>query len=52
MKRIYKNWTVHNLLAHPISEIVWLLSFGRLENVSNWIHDVTVPSHVSGEGRG
>ena len=52
MKKLYKNWTVHNLLAHPLSEIVWLLSFGKLEHVSNWIHDVTLPNHEVGSGRG
>lgn len=52
MSKLYKNWTVHNLLAHPLSEIVWLITFGRAERLSNYIHDVTVPEHQSGEGRG
>ena len=52
MHIIYRNWTVHNLLAHPISEIVWLVSFGKLEKLSNFIHDITVPVHNEGEGRG
>ena len=52
MKRIYKNWTVHNLIAHPLSEIIWLLTFGKAERLSGWVHDVTLPPHNEGEGRG
>lgn len=43
MTILYKNWTIHNLLAHPLSEIVWLISFGKCEKISNYIHDVTIP---------
>jgi hypothetical protein len=43
----YKNWTVHNLVSHPLSEVVyWLVlpfSRTRAEKVSNWVHDVTIP---------
>ena len=42
-------WTLHNLMAHPLSEVVYLLGF---ENFSNWIHDSTVPEHEPGTGRG
>ena len=53
MSIIYRNWTVHNLFAHPLSEIIWLISFGKLENFSNWIHDITIPSDAEvGSGRG
>jgi len=45
-------WTLHNLVGHPVSEIVWLLSLGRAEHLSNWLHDVTVPLHERGKGRG
>ena len=51
-KKIYKNWTVHNLIGHPLSEIVWIISFGKLAKLSNWVYDVTIPEHNSGEGRG
>jgi len=51
MNRLYRNWTIHNLIAHPLSEIVWLLTLGYGRKVSDWIHDVTVPDH-DGEGRG
>jgi hypothetical protein len=56
MSRIFQNWTFHNLVAHPVSEIVYWLArpFGvaRAEALSGWIHDSTVPPHSEGEGRG
>ena len=42
-------WTLHNVVAHPLSEIVYLIGF---EQVSNWIHDATVPEHEPENGRG
>jgi hypothetical protein len=42
-------WSFHNLVAHPISEIVWLLGFRKL---SDSIHDKSVPKHEEGQGRG
>ena len=42
-------WTLHNVVAHPLSELVYLIGF---EQASNWIHDVTVPEHESGTERG
>lgn len=50
--KLYRNWTVHNLIAHPLSEIIWLLSLGKAKRLSNYVHDVTVPLHQEGEGRG
>lgn len=52
MQKLYRNWTVHNIIAHPLSEVVWLISCGKLESFSNWIHDVTLPIHPKGQGRG
>ncbi len=57
MSRLFQNWTFHNLVAHPVSEVVyWLVRpFGRhrAEVVSGWIHDSTVPpKHLEGEGQG
>jgi len=57
MNKLWKNWTVHNLLSHPVSEVLYLISFpfvGRekAENISGWIHDATLPDHVRGTGRG
>ena len=40
-------WAVHNLIAHPISEVChWIGKFG------DWLHDATVPEHEEGTGRG
>ena len=52
MSKIYKNRTVHNLLAHPLMEIIYLLSFGKAEKFCNYIHDSTIPDHIAGNGRG
>lgn len=49
LSHLYKNWTVHNLVAHPLSEILHLLGF---EDLSNAVHDGTVPPHTPGTGRG
>lgn len=42
-------WTLHNLVAHPLSEV--LFQFGA-ERAGNWFHDVTIPWHEKGTGRG
>jgi hypothetical protein len=42
-------WTLHNFVAHPLSEVVFQLGF---EQLSNTIHDITVPEHEPGTGRG
>ena len=42
-------WTLHNLVAHPLSEVLYQLGF---ENEGNRIHDWTVPTHERGTGRG
>jgi len=53
MKYIYQNWPIHNLIAHPLSEIVhWFTSPFFGSKVSGWIHDITIPRHNKGEGRG
>ena len=49
MKFLYKNWFVHNTLAHPLHELLYLtmrlMLFGksRSRTVSDWLHDVTIP---------
>ena len=47
-------WTVHNLIAHPLSEIIYVVGLGSspAERLGNWIHDATVPDHIGGSGRG
>ena len=42
-------WTLHNVIAHPLSELVYQLGW---EDLSHRIHDRTVPTHPTGTGRG
>ena len=42
-------WTLHNLIAHPASEVLFQLGF---ENAGNKLHDWTIPAHEPGTGRG
>lgn len=42
-------WTIHNLIAHPMSEILYQLG---MEDLGNRLHDATVPTHESGTGHG
>jgi len=50
MHRIYRNFPVHNLIAHPLSEIAyWIVRpFGKLRatKVSTFIHDCTLPRNT------
>jgi hypothetical protein len=47
MKKLYKNWLVHNMIAHPLSEIVyWIvrpLGLKKAEDASGHVHDGTIP---------
>ena len=47
MKKIYKNWFVHNMFAHPLSEVVYwaVRPFGKknAEDISGVVHDITIP---------
>ena len=47
MSKIYRNWFVHNMFAHPLSEVAyWLVRlFGKkkAEDISGVIHDITIP---------
>lgn len=42
-------WTLHNVVAHPLSELLDQLGAHR---AAEWMHDVTVPIHDAGTGRG
>ena len=42
-------WTLRNLVAHPLSEVLFQVGF---EEWSNWVHDITIPEHEPGTGRG
>ena len=57
MSFIYRNWTVHNLVGHPLSEVSYLVSLpfvgkNKAEGISGWVHDATLPVHESATGRG
>ena len=47
MRKIYKNWFVHNMFAHPLSEVAyWFvrpLGDKKARDVSGVIHDCTIP---------
>jgi hypothetical protein len=47
-------WAIHNLIAHPISEIAYWLGFliPQIRQFGEWLHDATVPEHEPGTGRG
>jgi hypothetical protein len=40
-------WAVHNLIAHPASELLYWV---RLRRLSYWVHDQTVPVHDTATG--
>ena len=42
-------WSGHNLIGHPISELLFLAGF---KETSNWIHDITMPDFNHDPDRG
>ena len=43
-------WAIHNLIAHPLSEVLYWIGFMRL---GNKLHDATIPIHdTDKDGRG
>jgi len=42
-------WTFHNVVAHPLSEVLFQIGF---EDAGNLLHDWSVPQHDPGTGRG
>ncbi len=42
-------WTLHNLVAHPLSELLFQAGLRRW---SDKVHDLTVPEDEPGTGRG
>lgn len=43
LEKFYKNFTFHNIVAHPVMEILKIMSFERIGNI---IHDKTIPDNV------
>ena len=57
IKRLWKNWTVHNMISHPASELAFwgCIPFVGKETatvIAGKIHDCTIPDHTPGKGRG
>lgn len=46
LKKFYKNFTFHNIVAHPLMEILKIMSFERIGNI---IHDKTIPDNIGME---
>lgn len=42
-------WSFHNLIAHPLSEIIHLFGFTE---AGNKLHDWSIPEHEPEQGRG
>ena len=42
-------WTFHNVVAHPLSEILFQIGF---EDAGNRLHDWSAPLYDPGTGRG
>lgn len=43
MEKLWRNWAVHNIVAHPLMEITRIISFNKLNNLGDMIHDLTLP---------
>jgi len=43
------SWSLHNLIAHPVSELLFWVGLGK---AGNWLHDVTLPIDSTIEPRG
>lgn len=46
LKRLYKNWLVHNMLAHPA---MYLIAYFDVK-LSRQVHDATLPDHDAPKG--
>lgn len=50
MSKIYKNWAFHNLIAHPVSELLyWFarpLGKAAAVKISTILHDSTIPAEA------
>jgi hypothetical protein len=42
-------WTAHNVVGHPLSELLFQAGLRRWADLA---HDLTVPEHKPGTGRG
>ncbi len=55
MKKLYQNWTFHNIISHPLSEITYLLvrpfSAYYADKWCGIVHDFSLPLEFE-NGRG
>lgn len=47
-------WAVHNLLAHPLSQLLYMAGWlvPGCQQLGDRLHDATVPEHEWGTGHG
>jgi hypothetical protein len=47
-------WALHNVVAHPFGELLYWAGclWPKLREYGNRLHDVTIPAHAPGTGRG
>lgn len=43
MKRLYQNWPVHNLIGHPLMQVLMWLGMSKIAALA---HDETLPSNA------
>jgi len=46
VKRLYKNWPIHNIVGHPAMEI---LTWFKMHSLARKIHDGTLPPEQENE---
>ena len=44
LRHLYRNWTFHNVIAHPALALLQLIGLPR---AASWVHDITVPTEES-----
>ena len=56
MSKLYRNFFVHNMFGHPLSEVLyWIVrpcGANKATNTAGWFHDLTAPRHSKKNGRG
>lgn len=45
---IHWRWTLHNVVGHPLSELLYKLG---LRSLGQWAHDATLPDPIGDDAR-
>lgn len=45
LDKFIRNWTFHNLISHPLSELIFLIT--RNKDLAAKVHDMSIPDHSS-----